>query len=140
MAASEVPFARCWSLPDHRTWSGTITKPPPTPSSPPARPPRPPIAASMRGLVCLRSPLNELREPADVEVHNLLIIQQLLPRALEAVLPEHEHVRPLSVPKRLTCVFLDHQHGDVGRLDLFHFLPDQTLGIRRQGRAPVRAA
>src|SRR5450759_2520830 len=113
------------------TWSGTMTKPPPTPSRPPASPAMPPIAASTRRYEG-GSPISDSREPADVEVHDLLIFQQILARALEAVLPEDEDVCPLCVPQRLASVLLDHEHRNAGGANFLDALPDQRLELGRQ--------
>src|SRR5487761_753827 len=112
MAASEVPIARCWSRFAQMTWSGTRTKPPPTPSRPPANPATPPIAASRRGFET-GPPISHSRETADVEIHHLLIIEQFVARSLEPILSKHEDICPLGVPQRLARVLLDDEHGGV---------------------------
>src|ERR1700730_14991676 len=109
------------------TWSGTMTNPPPTPSSPPASAPMPPIARSRR-----RSETSGSRETADIEVHDLLIIKQIRARALEAVLPARAHVRPLRVSERFPRVLLDDKHGHVRGSDLFDAVPDKPLELRCQ--------
>src|SRR5690349_18352241 len=43
MATSELALALRWGVSVHSTWSGTRTKPPPTPSRPPSSPPKKPI-------------------------------------------------------------------------------------------------
>src|ERR1700738_2508478 len=96
IAASEVPVARCWSTPAHSVWSGTIRKPPPTPSSPLARPASAPMAASIltseRFLVSMATVGSG--EPAYVQVDHLLIFEQILSRTFEPVLSQHEDVCP----------------------------------------------
>src|SRR5258706_2258157 len=101
IAASEVPVARCWVRLAQMTCNGTMTKPPPTPSSPPARPPMAPMAASI--LLSVRSgvSINDSRKAADVEAHDLLIVQQLGARPFEAGLAKHQHAGPPRVPEGL---------------------------------------
>src|SRR5260370_37982872 len=94
IAASDVPVARCWLRFAQITCSGTMTKPPPTPSSPPAKPPMAPIAASMRGSDRSCESISGSRKSADVQLHHFLIIEQLPARPLQAVLPEHHAVGP----------------------------------------------
>src|SRR5665213_4292655 len=130
IAASEVPLARCWPRRAHMTWSGTITNPPPRPSRPPAKPAIPPMAASTRRSAARGVPISYSREPADVEIHHLFIIQQVQARPLQSVLPEHQDVCPLGMPQRLAGVLLDDEHGDAGGADLLDAFPDQALELR----------
>src|SRR5229473_1367115 len=132
MAANDVPVARLWLRFAQITCSGTMTKPPPTPSSPPAKPPIAPIAASMRGSDRSCASISGSREPTDVQLHHFLIIEQLPARPLEAVLPEHQHVGPLCVPEGLAGVLLDDEDRDIGGADLLDPLPDQALELRRE--------
>src|SRR5487761_2899 len=134
MAASEVPIARCWSRFAQMTWSGTRTKPPPTPSRPPANPATPPIAASRRGFET-GPPISHSRETADVEIHHLLIIEQFVARSLEPILSKHEDICPLGVPQRLARVLLDDEHRHTGGADLLDAFPDEALEFRRQAGA-----
>src|SRR5450756_2109522 len=135
IAASEVPVARCWLRFAQMTCRGTMTKPPPTPSSPTLTPDYAVIAASMRRSERSCVSLRASRQAAYVEVHYLLIIEELFPRAFQAVLPQDQHVRPLRVPERLARVLLDHQDRDIRGSDLLDALPDQALELRGEARA-----
>src|SRR5260370_6687213 len=135
IGASDVPVARCWLRFAQITCSGTMTKPPPTPSSPPAKPPMAPIAASMRGSDRSCASISGSRESADVQLRHFGIMEELRAWALEAVLPEHQHVGPLCVPQGLARVLLDDEDRDVGGADLLDPLPDQALELRREAGA-----
>src|SRR5260370_17283594 len=134
IAASEVPVARCCVRLAQTTCSGTMTKPPPRPSGPPASPPTTPIAASIRRSVRSGGSLRASREAANVKVHDLLIVEEILSRPFEAVLPEHQHVRPLCMAEGLARVLLDPEDRDVGGSDFLDALPDQALELRREAR------
>src|SRR3982074_1262969 len=135
ITASDVPLPLCWPRPAQMTWSGTRTKPPPTPRRPPASPAMPPIAPSTRRSVALCGSIRESGEPADVEIHHLLIIQQFLARAFEAIPAEHQDVCPLGMPESLARVLLDDEHGHTCGTDLLNALPDEPLEFRRETRA-----
>src|SRR5260370_28762780 len=135
IGASDVPVARCWLRFAQITWSGTMTKPPPTPSSPPANPPMAPIAASMRGSDRSCASISGSRKSADVQLHHFLIIEQFPARPLEPVLPEHQDVGPLCVPEGLSGVLLDDEDRAVGGADLLRPLPDRALELRREAGA-----
>src|ERR1700674_1312162 len=135
IAARDVPVARCWVRLAQMTCSGTMTKPPPRPSNPPASPPIAPMAVSMRRSVRSGVSLRGSREAPDVQVHDLLIIEEILAGAFEAVLPEHQDIGPLRVLERLARVLLDHEDRDVGGPDHLDAVPDQPLELRGQARA-----
>src|SRR6202521_5195607 len=132
IAVSEVPVARCWVRLAQMTCSGTMTKPPPRPSNPPASPPIAPMAASMRRSVRSGVSLRASRQAPYVQVHDLLIVEEILARPFEAVLPEHQDIGPLRVLERLARVLLDHEDRDVGGSDHFDALPDQALELGRE--------
>jgi len=75
-----------------------------------------------------------LRQHADVEVDDLVVVQQVSSLPVETVPAEHQDIRPLRMAKRLTRVLLDDDDSNVGGTHLLDALPYGALELRRETR------
>src|SRR5215469_7400666 len=73
--------------------------------------------------------------PADVQLHDVLVVQQIRCGTVEPVAPEHEDVAPVRVAKREPGVLLNYADSDSGCGDLLYLLPQSFLQERGQSCA-----